>query len=299
MKIQSLVLVVISLVLAAGPLAPAQEPPVEQQSSTTGPAVIPELNIHEVPLEEVIESLRKADPNFQVVVSYAPGAKRGDPIIQELRLKNVSAPAVLQVLSEAYPQITIGQSGAQSDTPESVIWTIRVQPDRRQEGGHGGLGGGGGEGLFGGSGGDVAPPETITTVQRLREIVDELAVPTAGEQDRAASRKKALDSVVSLVQAVVDSQGESATGATIKVHEATETLLFKGSPQLAALVANTLQTIAPTQDKQVSAANARIRGIEQEAQSLIDALRREIKAQQKRIAELEAKLAESAPKPQP
>ena len=55
-----------------------------------GPQLIPELAVTEVPFAELIEMLRKADPSFQAVVAYPPDSDRSGPIIQELKLKNVS-----------------------------------------------------------------------------------------------------------------------------------------------------------------------------------------------------------------
>jgi hypothetical protein len=139
-----------------------------------GPKLIPELKVNDVPFSELLEMLRKADPSFQAVIAYPADSDRSGPVIQELKLKNVSAEAVLQLLEKTYPieiSATETEQGAR-------IWTVRVRtPESRG-------------GLYGGSGGhDDGGSQRVTTVHRLREIVDELVADTSKAEEFRKHRR--------------------------------------------------------------------------------------------------------------
>jgi hypothetical protein len=189
------------------------------------PRVIEKLEVQDTPFSEVINYLRDQDPTFQAVVAYEPGVNRGEPLIQELRLRNVTAPAVLGVLAGSYPQLKVEEGG----TDESVIYTIRV-----------------------GTTDDTPEPrEIVTTVYRLNESVDEVM---KGEGTDA--RKQALASILSLVQTAVDAAGDNDkdAAARLKLHEATETLVFKGSISQAELVREALDSLRPSEEDRVAVA---------------------------------------------
>src|SRR4051794_12513234 len=68
----------------AKPAAPTTSPAGEAKGK-----LIPELNFKDIALTDLIDFLRDVDPSFQAVIAYEPGTVRGEPTIQELRLKNV------------------------------------------------------------------------------------------------------------------------------------------------------------------------------------------------------------------
>jgi hypothetical protein len=239
---------------AADPQPPNEKSPPAATTAPAGdhPKLLPEVNVKDVPLTDLIDLLRDVDPTFQAVVSYEPGATRGQPQIQELRLRNVSVESVMKLLSESYPQINIGSV---TEDGTGKVWTIRVSHDQRQPSGPP-IGRPGGQGLFGGEsgggGGGVPVQEAgdVTAVFRLREIVDDLAPINGG----AAGRKSALESIVSLVQTTLETGGASKPGgfkgaarheATLKLHEGTETLIFHGSSEQSGLVVQALDTLQP------------------------------------------------------
>jgi hypothetical protein len=238
-----------SLMASAAPICRAEDSAKEPATPSTQPAgapgeqiLLPEVNVRDVQLPDLIDFLRDVDPTFQAVIAYDPGAKRGEPTIQEMRLKNVSAEAVLELLSQTYPRITI-QMLSGDKAAKHKIWTIRVGPDPRDPNGRGLPGEEGG--LFGGAPDGQQTP--VTAVHRLREIVDDIAPPNGG----AAERKTALESIVSLVQATLETSGgrpgkvDRKGDVLLKLHEGTETLIFHGSGQQAMLVAQALETLAP------------------------------------------------------
>jgi len=268
----------------AKPAAPTTSPAGEAKGK-----LIPELNFKDIALTDLIDFLRDVDPSFQAVIAYEPGTVRGEPTIQELRLRNVSLGAVLQLLAETYPQIKINAS---ADNAGGGIWTIRVEPDPRVP--SGAVGGGGGRELFGPSGVPGAPggmeqmPAAVTVVHRLREIVDDIAPANGGD----AERKKALESIVSLVQATLEAtrdmsadvgvpaeggvrrfkavKSERKPEAQLKLHEGTETLIFHGSPEQSVLVAQALETLTPraTRDRGDAATKTQLRQLSADVRRL-------------------------------
>lgn len=270
-------LVALTVTFAAGAPAWAQSeapaPPVPQKNANPGVShstkLIPKLEFRDVPLSEVLNILRDADPDFQAIVS-GPGSEDGGPTIQELRLKNVSAASVLRVLGEAYPQIRVDAMQPEDGTP--MIWSIHVLGPEQPAGGSG-------PGLYGpagemGMGGETAGTQTVTTVHRLREIIDDLA---RDGRDAPENRKKACEAVLSLVQATIETQGGGKSPATIKLHEATETLVFKGTAMQAGFVEQALSTLTPVVGD--SGSNSE--------------MRREIKALTEQVRELKMRLNEN------
>jgi hypothetical protein len=234
----------------AAAAAPSSKP---QDAST--PKLLPEVNVKDIPLPDLIDYLRDVDPSFQAVVAYDPGANAGEPKIQELRLKNVSAESVLKLLSQTYPRISLQEVPPEKGA-NTKIWTVRVEADPNNPFARGGGGAAGAAGGFvpgiemaGGIGpeGQPAGATVVTAVHRLREIVDDLAPPNGG----AAERKTALESVLSLVQAALETGGgggakrQKAAGVELKLHEATETLIFHGPLEQSGIVAQALETLAP------------------------------------------------------
>jgi hypothetical protein len=252
------------------------KPPATQKPAAAAPAApaerpmrLPEVKLEQVGFADVINFLRDVDPTFQAVVSYAPGVERGEPVIQELQLKNVTTASVLQLLAEAYPQVSLDETGV--DAGGSQIWMIRVGPDPRVP-----------EPTQ-----DDGPPPPVTTVHRLREIVDGLSADKAD----AAARKKALDGVMSVVQAALETQQAAVGGertqrradaVRLSLHEATETLVFKGPHDAAELVGETLTTLLPTK-REVDARNV----------NELDALRRENERLRAEVDALRKRLEES------
>jgi hypothetical protein len=247
--------VLIGTVVGAGD-AFAQGPPGAQPAAAPAPKAaepagktLPEISLNDVGLPDIIAFLRDVDPGFQAVIAYAPGIPRGEPKIQELRLKNVTTDAVLHLLAETYPQINIEAVSAGGEDGKGRIWTIRVGRDPRVDERDMAL----------------AP---VTTVNRLREIVDSVSDNARG----AAERKRAMDLVLSLVQAAVETAGRDGPPAVVKLHEGTETLVFKGTPEQVNLVQQTLASLEPPKDER-----------DAKAQQQMEAYKREIQAQQMRV----------------
>jgi hypothetical protein len=239
------------------------------------PMLLPEVKVEGLPLVEVLNFLRDVDPTFQVVLA-GPGAQGGGPIIHELKLKNVSAEAVLKLLAQTYPQISIDTVAA--DDQGSPIWTVVVGAPKPA---------GEGDPLFGGAGPGFDPAmgmpadrsaEPVTIVRRLRESIDHLA---AGDSEEA--RAKARSAVLSLIQATIETQGGGGKApATIKLHEPTDTLVFKGTAAQAQFVDEALGTLLPSKENQQAA-----------LQKQAEHYAKQVGRLEARLAELERKLGEN------
>jgi hypothetical protein len=163
----------------------AAGPATSPGAAAAASGLIPELNVQNVALADLLQFLRDVDPSFQAVVSYEGGPQNRGPEIQDLKLKNVSTRMVLSLLSQTYHGIDVNAV----DTDEGRFYTIRV-----------------GEQPTGGgiTSGELARAATrkSTSVHRLREIVDTMLAEAGGERT-AETRKKALDQALALVQAAV------------------------------------------------------------------------------------------------
>lgn len=195
---------------------------------------IAEIALTNVAFPDVIEFLRSADPEFQVVVTHVGGVDENSPLIRELKLRNVTASQVLRALRAAYPELRIEEAD-----PGVPIWAVRV--DKR--------------------GGRVAEP-IVTQVYRLREAIEELM----HDQDRPAARS----AVMSLMEAALRTAVEPDATGLLALHEATETLIVRGTMSQCQLVERALATLQPRKGPQSTA---------------------EIDRLQRRIAELEEALA--------
>ncbi len=218
------------------PPPPSEAPPTNGAGEIEN-VVLPELKFDAVPLDEVIDSLRERVPGFNPVVVRQPGVPNDYPTLRGVNIRNVTLGQFLDFLKTAYPGVEImGIKG-----PAGSIHVIRVTPKFD---------------LF--SPGMMMPGAPFeggvaTSVYRLTDIIDSLAAAKSqGQQPTAEARKQAMNDVLSLMQAALE-QSDKDSPAVLKVHEATQVLLFKGSEQKRAVIEQilkTLETGAPTSEIQ-------------------------------------------------
>lgn len=156
----------------------------------------------DTPLEEVAALLERSFPGTRVLVEARPGGSR-HPVIPRFALRGAT-------LSEALKMVT---------TLVPVV---------------------------------LSTTETIggTTVVKLRTAGDELTrtmiLPLGGAIDRvvgkgdAAQRKRALDSILSMIRAVSDQTRSPFGPAQLKVHEETELLIANGSEDQLKVISDAL-----------------------------------------------------------
>jgi hypothetical protein len=276
--------------------AAAQGPPAAEGIPTVAAAaaaqkLLPEVKVENISLADLINNLREADPSFQAVVAYAPGVEPPGPVVQELKLKNVTAQSVLDVLQQVYPFLEIRTVRVGDERQESEVKTVVVNRDNREK---------------------RPASGRVTSVLRIREIVDDLEE-DEGRKDVAGARDRARSAVLSLLQAAL--QTTEPAGSSLKVHEATDTVVFSGTGEQAVLVQETVQTLKRPRDKEVAAAVARaekaeaaLRQLEKLKQELVhtrlelDITRRDrdkMKAELDTLRQRVQKDAPPAPQPQP
>jgi hypothetical protein len=215
---------------------PAPESKKPDAKPTTQPTVLPEVSLQEVSVFDAIQFLRDVDPSFQAVVAYGPGADPNKPpIIHELKLKNITADDVIAVLGEVLPFVSIDRITLN----DGKLLMIRInadpnspEPEEARE-----------------------SKDPTTTIYPLRAIIDNMSRnampryhPADEEKQFAAAlteqRKQSRDAVLALVQTAIQTEGVKGN-VTLKVHEPTETLIFKGSKRETVLVQGALDALAP------------------------------------------------------
>ncbi|MEW6250124.1 MAG: hypothetical protein AB1716_05725 [Planctomycetota bacterium] len=223
--------------------AAAAQPAIEER-------VLPEIALQDVTLAQVLQKLREMDPDFQAVLAHNPMVDPNEPRLAELKLTRVTASQVLDAIEKAYPFVRVHPAASATGRP---IWTVQVQGPQVVR---------------------AHAPEPVakrtTTVYRLREALDQVEADSQPE-----SRKAALDAVLELIEAALraDTPDKEQMPA-LRLHEPTETLVFRGTPEQAQLVYQTLTTLRPP--------SVRTSDLEYQLQQLAV-----------RVAQLEARPAES------
>jgi hypothetical protein len=179
--------------------------------------VLPEVKFDGVRLEDVVDFLQDvSNGKYRAVVVHRGNAE--GPMVT-MRLKNVSIAQIMNVLVTAYPGIEI----VPVDGPTGPVHVITISPAPGQAGAPGG-----GEAEAG------VELERAVRVYRLAGIVDGITRPGVAFSGPAArdskEAKEALNNVLSLIKATVQLTSPREA-PTLQVHEETQTLIFKGSPQ--------------------------------------------------------------------
>jgi hypothetical protein len=171
--------------------------------------VLKEVKFHNAPLSEVVGYLRQSFPRFKAVVVPDPQCSDPDPALPNIELKDIDLQQFLEVLKQTLPQLTI--EGIDGEIGPVCLFKVAA-PEGAQ------------------------PPRL--EVYRLSPLIP------AGQSDRT----KALNDILSLVQAALEAQG-SASNVLMKVHEATGTLIFRGNPTQIEVVQRALKALEPTAEE--------------------------------------------------
>ncbi len=172
--------------------------------------ILAEVSLKNTPLTLVIEFLRATDPSFQVLVA---GASADELVISELELRDVTAGQVLLALKEVYPQMEVSHTDGNSPS----IWTVRVSPRFDMD------------------------AELVTCVFRLREAIDELQ-----QVGNVGDRVHARSAVLQLLEhALQMDPSRKQSPAVLQLHEATDTLLFRGTQEERAVLQSAVAALSP------------------------------------------------------
>jgi hypothetical protein len=206
------VLVLSGVVLAILPCVQAQGP--AETQPTRPEVVISEIQLHDAPIDELFDLLRSADPKLKLLVVREWNAPVGEPVIADLSVRQVTVSQLLEALSETYPELRISRAGDAADGP---IWTVRIRRLQPM----------------------LILPQARTRVFRLREAIDQLQADFGFE-----SRSAARDALLILIETALKVSDDENL-PVLQVHQATETLVFRGMPEQEALVDDALRAANP------------------------------------------------------
>jgi hypothetical protein len=215
--------------------------PATQQTDIEA-TVLPELAFDSMPFDDVLDFLRHKVNGFNAVAVRDPGAPPGYPLLTNLKLRDVSLGQFMEFIEKSYRGVHVERiQGTERSGPLFVIHIDAVE----QPGPPAGMIAGGAAPVGGGPG--MQPEEPAVSVYRLSTIISALAeTKSAGSEPEKS--KQALNDVLSLVQAALEQTGEKPKTSVLKVHEPTQVLVFKGTPQENAIVREVLETL-PDQPK--------------------------------------------------
>ena len=158
-----------------------------------------------------------------------PGVAPDYPTLPAMTLKNVTLGQFMQFVQASYP----GVQCVRIDGPAGALYSIRIRPDeeamRRAA---------------------LRGDANRVRLYRLADAINALTAdkPRAGPEGKDINRdeavKDATNQVLSLLQAALD-QTDQDGPVTLKIHEPTQTLMFKGSRAKQDVLEEALSTLQP------------------------------------------------------
>jgi hypothetical protein len=185
-------------------------------------------------LDDELESIRAAVADFNSVVVRDPGVPADYPTLPVMTLKNVTLGQFLQFVRAAYPGVEI----VRIDGPAGALYSIRIRPDE--------------EAMRRASfRADARADANRVRLYRLADVVSALSItdklrfgPDGKDVNHDEIVKDATNQVLSLLQAALD-QTDQDGPVTLKIHEPTQTLMFKGSRAKQDVLEEALSTLQP------------------------------------------------------
>jgi hypothetical protein len=216
------------------PLAPKEvAAPIEQEP-------LPAQRL-EGPLDDILNQIKDKAKGFNTDIVRSPGVPETYPTLAPLTANGVTIGQFLQFIKSSYPGVEINRI----DGPKDPLYVIRIALGNNAPWQLPGMPGNG-QPIDPTTGAAVGfPPPVTVKVYPLGNIVRALAEGKTGNGDHT---KQALDDVLSLVQATLDQAGANKDQTSIKVHEPTLSLVFRGSPDKIALLDQLLATLEPKED---------------------------------------------------
>jgi hypothetical protein len=187
-------------------------------------------------LDDQLEALRAALPNFNSVIVRDPGVAADYPMLPAMTLKNVTVGQFLQFVAASFP----GVQFRQIDGPAGSLYAFRIRLEdeaiRRAQ---------------------LEQEKKRVRLFRLNEYITSLADASPDkEKPREQRIKEATSQVLSLLQAALEqTEGEGPT--VVQIHEPTLTLLFKGSSAKQLVLEEALSTLQPQASRSYRVSSAR------------------------------------------
>ncbi|MGA2257083.1 MAG: hypothetical protein ABSG53_20720 [Thermoguttaceae bacterium] len=211
----------VSSLRAQQPVRPAvQIPPPSSQS--VGDHLVKEVDIKGVSLHDAIQSLESECPGFQTVIIHDPRYPDFNPVLPDMSLKNLPLSQILEVIGKSVPELRVDKvSSGKGD-----VWIFRIH--RTNDAGQPTVAGRP----------NLAGQPTVM-VYRLSPLI----------RSNVTDRSKALNDILSLVQAALEATASNEPPPLMKVHTATETLVFRGYPTQLEAVKCALEALQSTPDE--------------------------------------------------
>ncbi len=213
----------------------------ENQSNSPGDETMPELVVRSMSLGDFVTYLAHQWKDVQFIQVNGPWQ---DLNLPPLRLRNVTRYQVIMMLTTMYPELYV-----HAIDPNRPLFSA----DRNQHGEN--------VLIFQQVKGAAIPMRTRVSAFGLTQTVDrlafhKLAISAALDQEQAAkndgtgikvpdkdSEQWAMKDVLSLIQATLDESAEPDVTPTVMLHEATETVLVKGTSEQINAVQQALQAL--------------------------------------------------------
>jgi hypothetical protein len=188
-------------------------------------------------LDKQIEAIRAAVPGFNGVIVRSPGVEPNYPMLPPMTLRNVTIGQFMRFVQAAFPSVEVSRI----EGPNGTVYAIRIRRDEDAE-----------------RRARIAEQANRVRLFRLTEIVRAMAAqppaegadkgkpdkpdkPVKPEEERI---KDATAHVLSLLQIAIE-QTDTGAPYTLKIHEPTLTLLFKGSAEQNEVLEDALATLDP------------------------------------------------------
>jgi hypothetical protein len=239
-------------------------------TTTESFGTLPELKFDNVKLDDALTFLSDVDPTFAPQLVRDPRVPSDYPMIT-FRAKNITIPQFLEFLQQAY-----GIGSSRIAGPGGFVYLITVEADSRVEAYLAGQ--------------TKSQSASTVNVFNISDVVQRVAALKPAERSSAERAKLALNDVLALVQAALELTPQ-ANKATLKVHEGTESLIFKGTIEQLQVVEDTLKTLRgtslPGADYQYLSLKQRVETLQNDVQTAAQ----QAAIDASTIAKLEAELA--------
>lgn len=206
------------------PPAVVQKP----QTPTADDPIVPDINFNGISLDDAISSLSDKYPQFKVAILRDPNVASDFPTVN-LKLKGVSLTQFMELIYTANPNLETRE--IEGPGGKIICLIVHAAPD-----GHGAAMGGGG------GGGAIAPNASVAPVVRVYRLSAILNLPSGGKAD-PTSKKEAMNQALSLIKVALEQVGGEPP--VLRIHEETQTLIFKGMPAQEAMLQNVIEALKP------------------------------------------------------
>lgn len=231
----------------AAPAPPATQP--ADPASDLEEKLLPLIDTQSIRLTDFLEFIHSSVPAFQYIVVRDPGVSSDYPTLPSMKLEKMTLGQVLQVIQDIYPLVDFH---VVSSNHGAALYVFKIHV-------------GSAEGM-----GEV--PQSVLKVYRLTEAVellvsrnpvpippelqqhpdaDRIPLPAKEKAEAAyeaalkAAHTTALNSLLSLIKAVLAQWGDSGTIPVVQIHEETETLLLRGTADQIGAVQKALDACIP------------------------------------------------------